>query len=243
MNHLYPPHIFFLPNKVNYRQLFIVQIFYVGIALLFNDLANILLTEYSIILTKTLFFVTGSIYMLMLWNLLRVYYQAHEKEIKYLFIILNITFLASLYAANPWIQTETGNRERIWLFVIHIILFGVEINVIWKCVLDLYKTGTFNAEKMWGIAALFMMIGIAFGSLYDLICILKPGALGIDFEQGVRNYMECLYYSFTVIGGVDPAYSDTLKIIKNIGVIEAVWNQLFVVILVGRMLAKPTEDD
>ena len=237
----YPPKVPYLPNHLNYKQVFFIQLIYVGIALLFNDLANIFISENSIIITKTLFFAVGSTYMLMLWNLLRVMNPEREKLVKYIFIFLNITFLASLYAANPWFQTEVGLSERIWLFCIHIILFGLEIAVIYKSIQDLYKTGVFNAEKMWGIAALFMMIGIAFGSLFDLICIIRPGALGINFEQGVRNYMECLYYSFTVIGGVDPAYADTLKIIKNIGVIEAVWNQLFLVILVGRMLGKPSE--
>ena len=50
------------------------------------------------------------------------------------------------------------------------------------------------------------MTGISFGSLYDLICIVRPGSLGKEIESGLPNYAECVTYSLSILGGTDGGY-------------------------------------
>jgi hypothetical protein len=45
----------------------------------------------------------------------------------------------------------------------------------------------------------------------------------------------------TIVGGHDSSLA-TIPLIQNIGIIEAVWSNLFVVLLVGRLLGKPDDD-
>ena len=83
------------------------------------------------------------------------------------------------------------------------------------------------------------MIGIAFGSLYDIINIIQPGSFGEKINLGLESYSECIYYSMNVLGGLDTAYPNPTRLIRNIGVIEAVWGNLFIVLLIGNLLGLP----
>ena len=82
------------------------------------------------------------------------------------------------------------------------------------------------------------MIGISFGSLYDLISIAVPGSLGADIELGLPNYAECVTYSLSVLGGVDAGLSPT-RLIRNISIIEAVWGSIYGMLIIGKLLGLP----
>jgi hypothetical protein len=42
-----------------------------------------------------------------------------------------------------------------------------------------------------------------------------------------------------ILGGLDPAQPDTTRFIRNISVIEAVWSNLFVVLIIGKLMGLP----
>ncbi|MCS6832216.1 MAG: hypothetical protein NZ521_01470 [Flammeovirgaceae bacterium] len=50
--------------------------------------------------------------------------------------------------------------------------------------------------------------------------------------------MNSVAYSISVIGNFNPLYENTSAFINRISIIEAVWAHLFVVLVVGRLLAK-----
>ncbi len=83
------------------------------------------------------------------------------------------------------------------------------------------------------------MIGISFGSLYDLIAILNPSSLGTKLELGMPSYTENIYYSFNVLGGLDTAYPNPINLVRNLGVIEAIWGNLFIVLIIGKLFTMP----
>jgi hypothetical protein len=82
------------------------------------------------------------------------------------------------------------------------------------------------------------MIGICFGSLYDVLNILDPGCMGEPLILGLESYTHCIAFSMTIIGGRD-GYPNAFPFILKLSVVEAVISNLFVVLLVGRLLGKP----
>ena len=63
--------------------------------------------------------------------------------------------------------------------------------------------------------------------------------MGPDLALGLPNYSECVRYSMCILGGLDPAQPDTTRLIRNISVIEAVWSNLFVVLIIGKLMGLP----
>jgi hypothetical protein len=107
---------------------------------------------------------------------------------------------------------------------------------------DIFSGEFMTSDKLWGAACIFIMIGISFGSLYDLISIARPGSLGENFELGLPNYSECVTYSFCTLGGIDPGLHP-VRLIRNISVLEAVWGGLYGMLIIGKLLGLPRAEN
>jgi hypothetical protein len=231
-------------KQKDYRNVVITQIIIVTLGL---TLYEPLLENSSSSVSKliiTLFSAFGALYAFLLWDLLRNFTE-NKILIGTLLVVLIAITVVGILIEFPYYQViEIENRQTA-LFTIHAILFPIEIIVISFAIRDIFMGQYFTPDKLWGSACVFLMIGISFGSLYDLICIANPGSLGVVIELGLPNYSECVSYSFHVLGGIDTDYPDAHKLIKNISVIEAVWGTLFTVLIIGNLmiLPKPPENE
>lgn len=221
----------------DFRNVVKVQVAIVLTVLLLRDLLETLGIPFADIITQTVFLCLGGFYLLMLWDMLRNF--TRRKEIIYTALgILLASYTATLIAANPFFHLLDAESERKTLLVIHIALFTVEVTMIYFTIMEIFKDNLDIGEKIWGSACIFFMIGISFGSSFDIICIIQPGSLGVMLPLGLPNYMECIHHSFNIIGGLDPDYPGASDLIKKMAVVEGVWNNLFVVLVVGRLLSK-----
>lgn len=186
----------------------------------------------------TLFSGFGGLYAFLLWDLLRNFTQSKTLIAIIFFVLVSITVFGILIEFPYYKVIEIQNRQAA-LFTIHGFLFPIEVTVISFAIRDIFMGRYFTVDKLWGSACVFLMIGISFGSLYDLICIAMPGSLGTEIPLGIPNYSECVAYSFHILGGIDTDYPDAHKLIKNISVIEAVWGTLFTVLIIGNLMIKP----
>jgi hypothetical protein len=112
------------------------------------------------------------------------------------------------------------------------------VTVIAFAIRDIFSGGFFTSDKLWGAACIYLMIGISFGSLYDLISTALPGSLGIPIELGLPTYAECVSYSLGILGGVDAGLQPT-RLIRNIGILEAVWGSIYGMLIIGKLLGLP----
>jgi hypothetical protein len=62
--------------------------------------------------------------------------------------------------------------------------------------------------------------------------------LGFAHQLNLSSYLESIAYSISILGNFNPLYEHTSLLISRLAVIEAVWAHLFVVLVVGRLLAK-----
>jgi hypothetical protein len=186
----------------------------------------------------TVFSSFAAIYAFLLWDLLRNFTRSVLLVRLYLVVLIGIVCIGTLVEFPYYAILEVPNRQ-LYLLTIHGLLFPIEVTVIAFAIRDIFSGEFLTPDKLWGSACIFLMIGISFGSLYDLICIVSPGSLGVALGMGLPNYSECVRYSLCILGGLDPALPNASRLIRNISVIEAVWSNLFVVLIIGKLMGLP----
>jgi hypothetical protein len=143
-------------------------------------------------------------------------------------------FAVGSVVENPFVHFV--EQPRWFLFFIHLALLVIEVLIISLAIRDIFTSQVMSVYSLWGAACVYLMIGISFGSLYDLINIAHPAAFGVEIQLGLDSYSESIYHSMCVIGGTTSVYSAPIKLVRNIGVIESVWSSLYLVLLIGRIL-------
>lgn len=224
----------------DYRNVVLMQIVIVSFGLLMSEP---LLTDSKSPQSKLIILVFSTfaaVYAFLLWDLLRNFTQSQILIKAILFVLAGIV-VAGILGEFPYYQIiEIPNRP-VYLLFLHGFLFPIELTVISFAIRDIFSGTYLTPDKLWGAACVFLMIGISFGSLYDLINIARPGALGTVLELGLPNYAECVTYSFCVLGGVDSGHEPT-RLIRNISVLEAVWGNLYGMLIIGKLLGLPRPD-
>lgn len=221
----------------DYRNVVIIQIIIVVFGL---TLSGPILEDSKSELSKfiiTVFSIFGTVYTYLLCDLLRNFTR-NRTLLGIIFTLLGVTITVGILAEFPYYQLIHVTNRQALLLTVHGLLFPIEMTVIAFAIRDIFSGGYLTPDKLWGAAGVFLMVGISFGSLYDLLSIANPGALGADIELGFPNYSECVTFSFCILGGIDPGLEPT-KLIRNISVLESVWGILYAMLIIGRLLGLP----
>jgi len=231
-----------IEKKKDFRNVVFLQIVIISSALLLNDSLKMLGMKDSYVFRDIFFLFFGGIYVLIMWDMLRNF-TSNKFLIVSLFVIIMGTYAFALVTVNPiWKLFDTQDEQRPSLLFIHSVLFIVEATVIYFAIFDIFSGKKVSQEKLWGSACIYLMIAISFGSVYDLINIANPGAMGEQVNLGLESYTACIAYSMTILGGMETPYPDAIPLISNLGIIESVWANLFIVLLVGRLLGQPDNE-
>lgn len=224
----------------DYRNIVIIQVIIVSAGLVLSEpvLANSKSEQSKLIISIFSFF--AATYAFLQWDLLRNFTNSRPLIIGIL-IALSLTIVVGILGEFPYYQFIEIPDRQTYLLTLHSVLFPIEIIVISFAISDLFSGNFMTPDKLWGAACIFLMIGISFGSLYDLISIARPGSLGGDFELGFPNYAECVTYSFSILGGVDSGLQPS-RLIRNISILEAVWGGLYGMLIIGKLLGLPREE-
>jgi len=225
-------------KQKDYRNVVIMQIVIVVSGLLMSEFlingSNLQVRK----LVITIFSVFGALYSFLLWDMLRNFTN-QLWLIKLILIVLVAIVITGILGEFPYYQIIEINNRPLYLFMLHGALFPIEITIIGFAMRDIFGGKVLSPDKIWGAACIYLMIGISFGSLYDLIAIMNPSSLGTKLELGMPSYTENIYYSFNVLGGLDTAYPNPINLVRNIGVIEAIWGNLFIVLIIGKLFTMP----
>ncbi len=189
-------------------------------------------------LPETIFFLTLGVYVFLLWDALRNY--TNNKTI----IMINFVFIIGVFVlgtivANPFINLidRSGLLYKLLLLFTQISLLIVEGCVIYFTVIEFLKKDFDLSTKLWAAACIYLMSGLAFGSFYEMFCIFDVDCLGIDLPLRTLALMKRMGYSVMVLSGMNIPYVPT-GVIYMASTFEALWGQLFVVLIVGRLMIK-----
>jgi len=228
-------------KKRDFKATVILQILIIFSALLLKEICLMFGIENSYVFRDSVFLLLGGIYVFILWHLL-TNFTSNKLLQRVMLIVIMAAYLLTLVTVNPFfILFNTEQELQPYLFIIHMVLFIVEATVIVFAILDIFSEERVSEERLWGSACIYLMIALCFGSIYDLINIANPGSMGEPIKLGLESYSECIYYSMTVLAGMDNSYGSAIKLIRNIGVLEALWGNMFIVLLVGRLLSQPSD--
>ena len=179
----------------------------------------------------------GALYAFLLWDLLRNFTKSKGLILGTL-IVLSLIVITGILAEFPYYQVLEISDRQAYLLILHGTLFPIELIVIGFAIRDIFSGSYLTPDKLWGAACVFLMVGISFGSLYDLISIAKPGSLGVSLELGLPNYSECVTFSMCVLGGIDHGLEPS-RLVRNISAIESVWGVLYGMLIIGKLLSLP----
>lgn len=189
-------------------------------------------------LAETFFFMVLGVYVYLLWDTLRNY-TSNKTIILINFIFIIGVFVLGTFVANPFFDffDKSGLTYKILLLFTQVSLLTVESCVIYFTVVEFFKKEFNLPIKLWAAACIYLMTGLAFGSFYEMLCIFDVDCLGIEIPLQTMALMKRMGYSMMVLSGMDTPYTPT-GVIYMASTFEALWGQLFVILIVGRLMMK-----
>jgi hypothetical protein len=187
-------------------------------------------------LAETFFFMAVGAYAYLLWDMLRNYTTSRRIVVLNFIFIMGV-FIAGFICVNPFWPMPSSIPYRIVLIAIQSCLLTVECFVIWFTIREFFKRDLGLPIKLWGAAAMYMMIGMTFGSLYEILCVLQVDCLGTDISLRTIAMMKRVGFSFMVLCGLDAPYNVS-PLLSSITTIEALFSEIFIVLIVGRFLVR-----
>ena len=230
-----------LKKSNDYKNLMIFQTLLIVLGLILSPLVAVFDLGKLRPILYILFLLSGGAYILFLWNMLRNFTQIKWLRQGTLWLLLT-TIVFSMALENPVVKIISEQNRAPYLLFVHGSLFLVELLLIIYSMRDIFSGNTLSASRLWGSASLYLMIALAFASLYDVVIIFNPNGFGMKLRPGFPSYSESIYYSINSLVKWNDTFPDSIKLVKNLRLIQAVFGELFIALLVGNLLNKPVEE-
>lgn len=225
-------------KKKDYRNAVVIQIVFLALALLADESLKLVGFQERSVLFDSMFHIVGAIYLVALCDMLRNYTRlAWVVKASYAALAVAFTIMVCvnlLFTPPPKILTALR-------LIAHGTLAVVQIEVIAFALRDLFKGRHHAADRLWGTACIYFMSGFAFSSVYSTILMINPSAFGAPLAPDAYVFFETTYLSFNALVGMDTTYPDATRLVRNLALLEGLWSQLYMVLLIGRLLT-PTEN-
>lgn len=103
----------------------------------------------------------------------------------------------------------------------------------------LYSEET-NTEEIYGATSVYILLGLTWATLYEIIHLLYPGSFDISPIQNLDNlinWSDFLYYSFTTLttlgyGEIVPVTSQA----RSLAILESITGVIFIAVMVARVI-------
>jgi hypothetical protein len=137
-----------------------------------------------------------------------------------------------------WIIPSTGLLQLQALFLF--LSFGMLALVILG---QVFRDGPVSHHRIQGAIAVYLLLGMAWAAVYELIDLLVPGSFTGTFGTGQVAEQSWLYFSYATLTTV--GYGDIVPvhpIARSMAVSEAMMGQFYVAILVARLVSQQIVD-
>lgn len=223
----------------DYRNAVLLQVLILVSVLVLEDMAALFAWPLPVGVLKFFFYLLFGTYLLVLWDMLRNF-TLKRWLTRAVLATLMLSFSALFFF--DVVKGGTEQQHSHLRFFCHTMFFGVQVLVIGFALRDLFLGARRDVDKLWGSACLFFMSGFAFASLYFCVWLKDPLAFGHLLPETHWALFESLYLSLTALIGLDNnAYPDCSRLFRNINLLEGAWSQLYMVLLIGRLLTSDSE--
>jgi hypothetical protein len=124
----------------------------------------------------------------------------------------------------------------------HICSAAFHLLMIATIVRAIHMQSEVTADGIYGAFCAYLLIGIAFGQLYCLADLLRPGSFRPDFAEGVtpqERHYALTYYSFITLTTV--GYGDIVPVrgaVRSLAMAEALLGQFFIAGFIAELIGK-----
>ncbi|MCS6809246.1 MAG: hypothetical protein RML40_10955 [Bacteroidota bacterium] len=220
----------------DYRNIVMIQVTVIIILMTLEDL----LTGIGLVGIQpwiyTLFIGFAGFYLILLWDMMRNF-TSNMLIIRGMLVWLSILFVLGAMGENPFKRLLPEPRP--YYIFIHTSLVVMQAFIISLAIRDIFSGNRVTNDKLWGSACVYLMIGFAFGDIFDLLNLLSPGCFGVDIPIGFASYLSGVYFSYATLGGVETGFDNMSRLVRNVSVIESLFGNLYLVFLIGRILGLP----
>jgi hypothetical protein len=146
-----------------------------------------------------------------------------------------IAFLIAIVAvtgrfADVVIAGQIPAATEIVLSVVALTLFAVLI------IRQFLARGQAIKHRIAGAVAVYLLLGLLWARLYELVILFNPGAFQIAHDDGIATLF---YFSFVTL--VTIGYGDVVPVslvARNLAILEGLTGQLYLVILISSLVAE-----
>jgi hypothetical protein len=105
---------------------------------------------------------------------------------------------------------------------------------------QVFREGTITLQRIQGAVAVYLLLGLAWGNVYELIELIRPGAFRLPEPpaNSADRAITLAYYSFVTLTTM--GYGDIVPVhpaARSAAILEALAGQLFPAILIARLVA------
>lgn len=149
------------------------------------------------------------------------------------------SFILALVVAGPalvylWIALRFGDPNALvmsrWFAV---ALYATAIGYLMHYV---FRREVMTADKLFGAASMYMLLGILWAFLYALIDNYHPGSFTLNGQPTAPGFFDFVYFSFTVL--TSTGFGDLAPLARQARgtcTLEQIAGALFVAILIARL--------
>ncbi|MFY0650810.1 MAG: hypothetical protein JXQ96_02195 [Cyclobacteriaceae bacterium] len=131
-----------------------------------------------------------------------------------------------------------GSKPHFYMFF-HIVNTTLIILFLTFIFRDIFNSKETHTDHIWGATLAYFLLILLFSEAYEIITIYNPGYLGKSYVMGLPNYVHCIMFSVNTMSGLDSLYPDANMLLRSIASLENVVGNLFLVIILGRLLSHP----
>jgi hypothetical protein len=150
-----------------------------------------------------------------------------------------LSFVIALLLAAPallfqWLALNDGDSQ----FLLHSWAFGAALyaSTIGYLLRYVFQHDVMTADKLYGAAAAYLMLGVLWPYLYAIANHLQPGSFAFGGAVVSPPLDELLYFSFTVL--TSTGFGDAVPVLRyarGLCVLEQLTGALFLAILIARL--------
>lgn len=150
-----------------------------------------------------------------------------------------LSFVLALLLAGPalgyqWVALQSGDPHALvmsrWFAV---ALYAISIGYLMRYV---FRREVMTADKLFGAASMYLLIGVFWAFLYALIENYHPGSFTLGGQPTQPEFFDFVYFSFTVL--TSTGFGDLAPLgrqARGICTVEQIVGSLFVAILIARL--------
>jgi ion channel len=185
------------------------------------------------------FVLTGFLSLVLVFS---VFAAGSTKKVSRIAVLLGGVALLTGWWDSPYIQTS----ESIVISKIAFCLFFVFVATM--LLKRIFNTKKITANTIYAAACVYILMGMCWAFIYTLIEFINPGAFSFpDSSSGLSvggshfMFFDFFYYSFVTITTI--GYGDIVPVSKTgkmLSVLEGLTGQLFIALLVARLVGMYT---